>query len=253
MDTKRTPQRNNPVQPLMVMPLYRQLSRILESEITSGKWKQGDRIESEAALSARFSVSRITVRAALEDLVEAGLLARVQGKGTFVTKSTGKQMIKIGALSFTETCQQNGITPRRILLEKKLVPATDTDIVKLGLQQGDQVVHILRVLCADHTPVMLAHDHIRPEFSYLLESLGENDSLNEMMHREGVRAFHSMERTIELCMASAYEAEHLHVSAGAPMLLLRDLMADENGHPLRCTKEVLVGDLVRIEYNSKDK
>lgn len=236
---------------LSVMPLYRQLSRIIETEISSGKWKQGDKIESEVELSKRFSVSRITVRAALEDLVDAGLLARVQGKGTFVTKTVGKQMIEIGTLSFTETCEKNGMVPRRMILEKKLIPANETDIVKLGLKPGSKVVHLLRVLYADNAPIILSRDHIHPDYAYLIDSMEENCSLNQQMMSSGkIKEFRSKERTIELCMASSQEADVLSVSAGAPMLLLRDLAVNENGKPVRWTKEVLAGDRVRIEYKT---
>ena len=239
------------MQTLSVIPLYRQLSRIIEAEITNGKWKQGDKIESEAELSARFSVSRITVRAALEDLVEAGLLARIQGKGTFVTKSVGKQMIQIGSLSFSETCQLNNIQPRRVILEKKLLPATDTDMVKLGLKRGDQVVHILRILYADTIPIMLSRDHVRPEYSFLIEALNEEASLNQLMIQSGkMKSFGTAERTIEVCMATAQEADYLKVNVGVPMLLLRDLATDEHANPVRWTKEIIIGDRVRIEYKT---
>lgn len=240
------------VQPLSAVPLYRQLSQALQAEIAKGRWNQGDRIASESELSAMFSVSRITVRAALDELVEDGILVRIQGKGTFVTKSIGKRLLPIGSLSFGEMCRQNNIQPDRIVLEKVLLEATETDITKLHLKKGDKVVRLRRLLCADNTPIILANDHIHPDFAFLLEEELEGKSLNAMMINSGtIREIRSAERTVEICMATIQEAELMKVNPGSAMLLLRDLATDENGNPIRYTKEVIAGDRVRLEYATR--
>ncbi len=66
------------------IPLYHQVEEELERRIQRGNWKPGDRIPTERALAEHYGVSRITVRRAVLDLVQKGLLYRVPGKGTFV-------------------------------------------------------------------------------------------------------------------------------------------------------------------------
>lgn len=238
---------------LTVVPLYKQMSRILENEITKGKIKQGEKLPSEAELCTKYNVSRITVRAAMEDLVEAGLIVKIQGKGAFVTKNMGKRMLSIGSLSFQEMCEKDGAEAHRIEIEKKLIPASDSDIEKLGLKEGNQVIHIERVLQADRVPVILATDHIVPEYKFLLNEDLENNSMNRIMMQKGnIKEIKSKERTIELCMATQREAELLNVTAGTPMLMLRDLITDSNGKPIRWVKEIMVGDRIRIEYKSQE-
>ena len=65
-------------------PLYQQLMRRLKNDIVSGRYAAGARIPSEQALCDTYGVSRVTVRKAMLDLVQEGLLVRRQGKGTFV-------------------------------------------------------------------------------------------------------------------------------------------------------------------------
>ena len=65
--------------------LHKQVENALRQEIESGIWAVGDRIPSEAQLSEKYGVSRVTVRNAISRLVEDGLLVRLQGKGTFVS------------------------------------------------------------------------------------------------------------------------------------------------------------------------
>ena len=73
-------------QPDSRLPLYQQLKEMFLEEISSGNWKIGTTIPAELEIATRFSVSRATVRQAVMDLVRAGHLRRIQGKGTIVTE-----------------------------------------------------------------------------------------------------------------------------------------------------------------------
>ena len=66
-------------------PLYLQLEEILRQEILSGSRREGDKLSTENELVEQYKVSRITVRRAVEELCEEGLVVRHPGKGTFVT------------------------------------------------------------------------------------------------------------------------------------------------------------------------
>src|SRR5512136_661396 len=66
------------------VPVYVQIREALRTEITRGSLKRGEQLPSENELAARFSVSRMTIRESIEDLVDEGLLYRRHGIGTFV-------------------------------------------------------------------------------------------------------------------------------------------------------------------------
>lgn len=234
---------------LASVPLYSQLSTLLEKEIEDGKWKTGDKIPSETELCSMFSVSRITVRAAVDELADKGILMKIQGKGTFVANQPNKKLLSIGNVSFIEMCHENHMTPGRIQLYKAMEKAGAEDIARLNLKDGDQVLVLKRILIADKQPLIISTDRIRPEFSFILDRDMEKNSLNQTMIESGlIRKLHPTDRSIEVCMASAQEAEWLKIRVGATLLLLKDIALDENGHPVRHTKELLIADKIRITY-----
>ena len=88
---------------------YDQLKQILHKLIQKGKYKPGDLLPPEQRLCVEFGVSRITVRKALDLLVQDGFLYRERGRGTFVTRPPLKQPAQI--MSFTEELKKLGLKP----------------------------------------------------------------------------------------------------------------------------------------------
>ena len=74
------------VQPLSPVPLYAQIKEILRARILDGTYQPHQQMPSESEMMAAFNVSRITVRQALDDLQNEGLIFKIHGKGTFVSK-----------------------------------------------------------------------------------------------------------------------------------------------------------------------
>jgi GntR family transcriptional regulator len=68
------------------IPYYYQLEGLLRQQIMHGRWQAGQRVPSEKQLCEFYAVSRTTVRQAVNNLVDEGLLYHVKGKGTFVRK-----------------------------------------------------------------------------------------------------------------------------------------------------------------------
>ena len=69
-----------------LIPLYHQLYEILRANIDTGVWKPGDMISPESELQRQYGVSQITVRQALNILVDQGLIYRRRGQGSFVSQ-----------------------------------------------------------------------------------------------------------------------------------------------------------------------
>ena len=85
------------------LPLYQQLANEIKAQIASGELRQNEQLMTEMELSRTFGVSRITVRKALELLVEEDILSKRQGVGAFVT---GKKLVRSMnvMMVFTQTC-----------------------------------------------------------------------------------------------------------------------------------------------------
>src|SRR5690606_25013339 len=95
------------VTPLSPAPLYAQIKELLRERILDGSYKPHEQMPSESEMMATFGVSRITVRQALNDLQQEGLIFRIHGKGTFVSKPKAFQ--DLGKLQgFGEAMRQMG-------------------------------------------------------------------------------------------------------------------------------------------------
>lgn len=221
------------------IPLYRQLIDLIRDKIDTGLWKSGDRIPSEAELSAQFSVSRITVRNAISELVEEGLLVKHQGKGTFVAnRRILKDMRKFG--NFTETCLVRGCVPSTYTVSKEVKPASISLCEKLGLPLKSEVVVIERVRLSDGLPVIYETNFFPLSYSFLLnENL--NKSLYEVLNEHQVYPIDAR-RTIEICFATEKEAQHLQVDPQTALLLIFDQVFDNEKRIVHLCKQVIRSD-----------
>ena len=104
------------------VPLYQQLCNLLTDQIHKGVLKPGDKIPSELQLSEMYGISRITVRSAITQMVDEGLLMKRHGKGTYVTIPVFVES-KAGG-SFTRSCQKNNIIPHTEVISVKTVPCS---------------------------------------------------------------------------------------------------------------------------------
>lgn len=87
------------------IPVYFQLKNDLINKISQGLWKPGECISSERELCDIYGVSRMTIRQAIGELVQEGILNRIKGKGTYVCEPTVKQQ---DMMSFTEIIKKTG-------------------------------------------------------------------------------------------------------------------------------------------------
>ena len=87
------------------VPFHYQLRKLLEQQIETGRWPQGDRLPSEPFLSEYFGVSRATVRQALHALEEQGLIHKEKGRGAFVNRD------RVGATSSSKVASGKKLRP----------------------------------------------------------------------------------------------------------------------------------------------
>ena len=113
----------------------------------------GDTIPSERTLCERFGVSRMTVRQAVDALVVEGLLAREQGRGTFV--APGKVDLEVRLASFGEEMARRGMAPSSEVLSAEVVEATPDIADALDILPGEMTFYLHRVRFADGEPMAI--------------------------------------------------------------------------------------------------
>src|SRR6516162_6659761 len=132
--------------------LYSRVESALAGEIADGDLRVGEQLPTEDSLIARFGVSRITVRRAIQNLVNRGLVEIRRGKGTFVAAPKITQ--ELTELSgFVEDMHAAGRKPTARVLGRQIVPANATVAAQLALTRGERVVRIRRVRLADGIPL----------------------------------------------------------------------------------------------------
>ena len=226
-------------------PIYYQLSENLRA-IIDGGLSPGDQIPSENALIAQFSVSRNTVRLAIDTLIRDGLVCRVKGKGTFVAP----ERMRYGLLrlaSFSEEMRRRGLQPGSRLLNLTQTPPPVKIASRLQLSPGAPTFVIERLRLANGEPLAL-HTTYVPQA--LCPRLAEADlaigSLYHILEDEyGLRIGHA-EQVLKPTVATEYEASMLEVAPGSPLQLVEGTTYLENGAPFEYAKLLYRGD--RYEF-----
>jgi len=232
--------KSNALSPESANPLYRQLIIRLRSDITSGVYPVHSRIPSELELCSTYGVSRVTVRKALAELTQEGLLKRHQGKGTFVSIPRIRRNLR-EINSFNETCRMMRCAPTSLLLHAGVTHLSAEDRAELLLPpEAQQVVEIVRLRAADETPVMLEINRFPITFQWLLDE-DLTGSLYEVLRGHGFEAAQAT-HDISLCYATPAQARHLDVSAGDALLSLHEVIDDQHGQPLHISQQYIRGD-----------
>jgi len=232
--------------PTSVIPLYHQLKELIMESIESGKWKPGDMIPSENQFQTEYNVSRNTVKRALDDLVQEGLLYRVQGKGTFVALPKIEQSIS-GFYSFSKVLREKGYEPKDIILSFQHLPAKPSVARRLQLEEGDRVVELKRLRCARDEPIILETSYIPAKLTPgISQEMLENSSLYDLLQsRFGIYVVKAKE-IFEPVLIRNYESEYLQVEEGYPALLLERIAYDSEGRLVEFCRSVVRGDKCRF-------
>jgi len=194
-------------------------------------------LPSEAQLCQQFGVSRMTARAAVQRLVQDGLVYRVPGRGTFVAASRANRTAG-HILSFSDEMRRKGRVPSSRVIERRRRRATEDEERRLGVRD---VVVLRRVRLADGKPLALERAVFPAErIGDALETDLKRESLFETLVHSGLVPT-SGSAALAAEAATAEDARLLRVRRGAPLLVERRLIHDQNGTPLEWTESRYVG------------
>jgi GntR family transcriptional regulator len=228
-------------------PKGEQLREILEGLIAT--LEPGDPLPSERELAERYDLARMTVRGEITRLAAAGLVHRVQGRGTFVAQARVAQEAALS--SFTEDMRARGLTAGSRLLRQDVVAAEPAVARRLALEPGSGVVRIGRVRTADGEPLGIEEAFLPlPRFAGLETTADLADgSLFEVLEERfgAVPAFAE-----QLVLAAAIvgdDAAQLGVEPGHAGLRFQTLMLDADERPLIDAWSLFRGDRYEIRLH----
>ena len=166
------------------IPLYYQISTRIEEAILTGQLPAGSRLENEIALSERLGLSRPTVRRAIQELVNKGLIVRRRGIGTQVVH--GSVTRKVELTSLWDDLDQTGQSPTTHLLTHEIIEANDRVVEQLGVPAGSPVLHLRRLRFADSVPMAVLENYLPAEFADLSADDLAQRGLYQMLRVRGV-------------------------------------------------------------------
>ena len=229
-----------------IIPLYQQLSDEIKEQILLGKLKAGDRLMTEAELSQQYEVSRITVRKAIELLVDEGYVLRKQGIGTFIAEKKLRRVVDSENLvrSFSETSRMSGQEPSSELLSVEWILPDASIQHHLHIGEDEKVLKIVRLRKIDGVPVMVETNHYPQKMDFLLQS-NLTGSTYEVFRQHALVPSHAV-RTVEICYATEEEARLLGVEENQPLLLQTEETTDQNHQVLHYSKVVVNSQRYRL-------
>lgn len=236
-------------------PLYYQLMELITDVIENGQYGPEYQLPSERELAEKFGISRMTVRQATVALVNNGTLVRKRGKGTFVSPPKVEQGL-LSLTSFTEDMENRGMTPStRILSMKNVLPSENTARA-LDINVVDKIILLERLRMANGLPMAYERCHLSYQlFPGLTETDIKDRSLYGILREDFGITLTRARQTVEATLATAKEADLLHVKKGGPLLLFERVTLDSNDRVVEFVKSVYRADRYKffVEMNAQRK
>lgn len=200
---------------------YVALKKILIDKITKSEYKVDEAIPSEHELMQIYQMSRITVRKAIDDMVNEGYLFRVQGKGTYVKNDENLHDL-FSIVSCTEDIMSKGMSVSRKVVSAEISSPEKQITDHLHIQPNDPVFRLERVFFANELPLNYTKAYLP---YYLLPGIEATDfsknSLYSTLETKYEIKIKNAKRTLEAVLADDKIAKHLSVKAGQPLILFQ--------------------------------
>ena len=227
------------------VPLYLQLKRLIEEQVTNGVLLPHTRISSERELSEQFDISRMTARRALLELTREGRIYTAVGKGTFVAEPKISQNLQ-ALTGFSEDMRARGLHPITRLLRRELSAAPALVARCLRLPPEAPVLVIARLRLVDDEPMALECAHFAFPGMHELLTLPLEGSLYELLReRFGLIPSEAIQE-FEARLAVDDELPLLKITAGTPVLTLARTTFDGALRPFEYVQSVYRSDRYRF-------
>lgn len=232
------------------IPLYFQVAQKIESAIMAGDLPAGSRLENEVSLGERLGLSRPTVRRAIQDLVDKGLLVRRRGIGTQVVHGQVTRGVELTSLY--EDLDRNGQKPSTKILDYKVLKADAKIAERLGVEPGSPVLYLRRVRSADNVAVSIMENWLPQDFTDISENELNEHGLYQILRARGVTIRVAKQR-IGARKASQQESAILAIDKHAALLTMDRTAYDNSGRAIEFGHHCYRPDLYSFEVTLVEK
>jgi GntR family transcriptional regulator, phosphonate transport system regulatory protein len=235
---------------LQGVTLWRRIADEIEQAIVAGAYATGDRLPGELEIADRFHVNRHTVRRALADLAQRGLVRAERGSGTFV--APGRLTYPVGLRTrFSEIVGTAGREVGGRLIADAVEPASRMVADQLGLAPGVSVVRLDILRSADRVPICITTSwlaaHKMPDAARVFRA---KRGLTATFAHYGICDYRRARTHISAAMADAVDAQRLRIAPGRPLLVIESTDVTPSGEPLSTKRTRFVADRVELVVES---
>ncbi|WP_432484977.1 GntR family transcriptional regulator [Kineococcus esterisolvens] len=232
------------------VPLYFQVARQIEQAIEGGKLPPGSRLENEIHLADRLGLSRPTMRRAIQQLVDKGLLVRKRGVGTQVVHGQVTRPVELTSLH--DDLAANGQRPTTRVLLHEVVPATDEVAASLTVAEGSPVLHLRRLRFSADEPLAVLENWLPEPFTDLSEASLAERGMYQLLRSRGVGMRVARQR-IGARRATAEECSLLDENRGSPLLTMERTTHDDSGRAVEWGRHVYRASRYAFEVTLVDR
>lgn len=206
------------------IPLYFQLKKILKEKIETGELEPGDLLPSERELKEKYQISRPTIRQALNELVNEGLVYREKGKGTFVAKPKINYGFIQKFTTFYDDMEEKGFNTKTKIIKMEVKSGRKALAKKLNIEENDRIIVINRLRFIEGEPIVSVINHIPYK---LCPELVEEDLKDKSLYRIMADKFgivpYRAQITLEPIVAEEFDTKLLDIKVGSPMQLMQNI------------------------------
>ncbi|GAB3596152.1 GntR family transcriptional regulator [Microbacterium tumbae] len=234
-------------------PMYDQLRQLIIDGIARDGLQPGDPLPGEHRLCERYGISRTVVRQALAQLEHEGLVERVKGKGTFVSRPRTSESLVHTLVGLYDDVARRGGHVHSDVLRHEREEADEEAAAALEIPAGSSVVVLERLRHVDGEPWSLSTTWMPEEVGAVtLDADLSEASLYRLLAEHGIRAADGV-RSAEATVATHEQAQLLGVSAGSALLRLRSISRAEDGRPIEYFVAHHRGDRSRFEFQLRQE
>lgn len=220
--------------------IYLQLREVVRNKIEEGEYLPGTAIPSENVLAETYGINKLTVRNAVDELVEEGLLKRVQGKGVYVMAPIERDLEVLGG--FTQTMNEKNVHSKKKLLQKGQRRAGSKYASTLGISDEDMIYYIKRLDYANEEPIALQEIYIPYNLVPKVEGIDLSVfSMFEIYKFYGINPVRALQ-TLDLVNLTQADARLLNITKKQTVFLFSCTTYDENGRVIEFSRSYTRGD-----------
>lgn len=227
------------------IPLFEQIAEKIRKKVKEGFYATAQKLPSEYDLADEYGVSRLTIRKAINLLINQNILIKISGKGTYVIKPQEQKKGTSGLVGFSEAAKFYGETPSTKVISVEVLAILPHHIEEALGVSGEEIVHVIRVRSLNEKPMTIENLYIFKKYLTDISIEALEDSIFGQIETNIEIAYSHQE--VEAVLATEAEANLLNIEAKAALLKSVAITYSPTAQPILFDETLHRGD----EYSIK--